>query len=153
MRVPRFLCAAGTALVLAGCASSGGSTEAVSGAGLVTKPEFTPELIAEGRLLYSRRPCQQCHGANGSGTVNAPALNDNNWLHGNGTYDNIVQVIVNGVSLSNVVAGYSRGMPPRGMPINEADAMRMGADAVRLTDDQVKAVAVYVCSLSACKDK
>jgi hypothetical protein len=85
--------------------------------------------------------------------VNGPNLSDNNWLRGEGNYQMVVTLIVNGVRQSDIVGGYGRGMPERGMPIDEAAAMRMGASTVRMTDAEVRAVATYVCSLSDCKTK
>lgn len=157
MRVFRLVSVLGPLVALAACASSGGSSSSSSstpaprsGGGVLNSvPEFTPELIAEGKALYSKRPCFQCHGNNGIGTVNGPNLADKNWLRGEGHYSMIVTIIINGVGQQDVVGGYGRGMPRRGRPIDEND-MRQAANRVELTDPEVRALAVYVCSLSDC---
>jgi mono/diheme cytochrome c family protein len=157
MRVFRLVSVLGPLAAFAACASSGGSSSSSSstptptGGGLLsTIPEFTPALIDSGKALFSKRPCIQCHGANGIGTVNGPNLADKNWLRGEGNYNMIVTIIINGVGQSDVVGGYSRGMPRRGRPIDEYD-MRQAANRVELTDAEVRALAVYVCSLSDCR--
>ena len=158
MRVFRLVSVLGTIAAVAACASSSGSSSSTSstptprtgGGVLSTIPEFTPALIDSGKTLYSKRPCIQCHGANGIGTVNGPNLADKNWLRGEGNYNMIVTIIINGVGQSDIVGGYSRGMPRRGRPIDEND-MRQAANRVELTDPEVRALAVYVCSLSDCR--
>jgi len=154
MRVFRLVSMLGPFVALAACASSGtssstSSTPKTGGGVLGTIPEFTPELIAEGKALFSKRPCIQCHGANGIGTVNGPNLSDKNWLHGNGNYNMIVTMIINGVGQNELVGGYSRPMPRRGRPYDEND-VRQAANRVELSDPEVRALAVYICSLSDC---
>lgn len=167
MRVLRLFTVVGAVVAIGACASSGGSssstpsstapkttTSSRSGGGLLNSvPEMTPALIDSGKAIYNKRPCAQCHGLGGVGSVNAPNLADKNWLRGGGDYNMIVTVIINGVGQQDVVGGYGRGMPARGMPIDESAAMRMGASAVRMTDAEVRAVAAYVCSLSDCTKK
>jgi mono/diheme cytochrome c family protein len=154
MRVFRLVSVLGPLVALAACASSGSSTSSsttprTGGGVLGTIPEFTPALIDSGKVLYNKRPCIQCHGPNGIGTVNGPNLADKNWLRGEGNYNMIVTIIINGVGQSDVVGGYGRGMPRRGRPIDEND-MRQAANRVELTDPEVRAIAVYICSLSDC---
>jgi mono/diheme cytochrome c family protein len=154
MRVFRLVSVLGPLVVLAACASSGTSSSSdpaprTGGGVLSTLPEFTPEQVAAGKALYSKRPCIQCHGANGIGTVNGPNLSDKNWLRGEGNYSMIVAVIINGVGQSDVIGGFGRGMPRRGRPIDEND-MRQAANRVELTDPEVRDLAVYICSLSGC---
>jgi mono/diheme cytochrome c family protein len=150
MRVFRLVSVLGPIVALAACASGSGSIPRSGGEGLLnTIPEFTPELIDSGKVIFNKRPCIQCHGANGVGTVNGPNLDDKNWLRGEGNYNMIVTIIVNGVQQSDIVGGYGRGMPRRGRPIDEND-MRQAANRVEMTDAEVRAVATYVCSLSDC---
>lgn len=74
--------------------------------------------------------CYTCHGADAKGTQLAPDLTDATWLHGDGSEESLVQTITNGVMSPKE---HSSVMPPKG-----------GAP---LTDDQVRAVAMYVKSL------
>lgn len=74
--------------------------------------------------------CYTCHGADAKGTQLAPDLTDATWLHGDGSEESLVQTITNGVMTPKE---HSSVMPPKG-----------GAP---LTDDQVRAVAMYVKSL------
>lgn len=74
--------------------------------------------------------CYTCHGADAEGTQLAPDLTDARWLHGDGSEQFLVQIITNGVMTPKE---YSSVMPPKG-----------GAP---LTDEQVRAVAMYVDSL------
>ncbi|MFL5494475.1 MAG: c-type cytochrome, partial [Gemmatimonadales bacterium] len=71
------------------------------------------------------------HGANAEGTV-GPNLTDAEWLHSDGSYDAIVKQVTTGVPKEQSKSGIV--MPPRG--------------GSTITDDEVKAVAAYVYSLS-----
>ena len=61
-----------------------------------------------------------------------PTLTDAEWIHSKGSYDEIVAQVMHGVPKAESKSGIE--MPPRG-----------GAP---LSDDDVKAVAAYVYSLS-----
>lgn len=74
--------------------------------------------------------CYTCHGADAKGTQLAPDLTDATWLHGDGSDQFLVQIITNGVMTPKE---YSSVMPAKG-----------GAP---LSDEQVRAVAMYVHSL------
>ena len=76
--------------------------------------------------------CFTCHGADANGTPLAPALNDTQWLTGDGSYAFIQKRVTDG--MPTPTAPYTAAMPPKG-----------GAN---LSPDQVKAVAAYVYSIS-----
>ena len=107
------------------------------GVGLGTPLEAEALRDEEGRAAYTAHgqvaggTCTACHGQDAKGTAVAPNLTDAEWLNGDGSYDFIVQTITNGVPKPKQ---HPAPMPPKG-----------GAS---LTDDQVKAAAAYVYSLS-----
>jgi mono/diheme cytochrome c family protein len=94
----------------------------------------TPEMVAEGKQIFSGAGiCMSCHGPNGEGIPNLGAnLTDDEWLHIDGSYESIVQNILNGVSAQESSSGVP--MPPKG--------------GTAITDEQVRAVAAYVWTLS-----
>ena len=95
----------------------------------------SPQQVALGDSIFHGQvaggTCTACHGQDAKGTAVAPNLTDSEWLNGDGSYDFIVQTITNGVPKPKQ---HPAPMPPKG-----------GAS---LTDDQVKAAAAYVYSLS-----
>ena len=92
----------------------------------------TPAMIAQGdSIFHSSGNCYACHGANAQGAV-GPNLTDAEWLHSDGSYDAIVKQITTGVTAEESKSKIP--MPPRG--------------GSQITDDEVKAVAAYVYSLS-----
>jgi len=92
----------------------------------------TPAAIAQGdSIFHSKGNCYACHGSNAEGTV-GPNLTDAQWLHSDGSYDAIVKQVMTGVPKEESKSGIV--MPPRG--------------GSTITDDEVKAVAAYVYSLS-----
>jgi mono/diheme cytochrome c family protein len=94
--------------------------------------EVTPATIAQGDSLYHKAGnCYACHGANAQGLV-GPSLADNEWIHSDGSYDAIVKQIMAGITKEQAKSGIP--MPPKG--------------GATISDDQVKAVAAYVWSLS-----
>lgn len=95
-------------------------------------PGVTPAQVQEGRQIFSGAGlCLACHGADARGGL-GPNLTAGKWLHGAGSYDELVSRILLGTPLSESVSGQM--MPPRGG----------GA----LNDAQVRAVAAYVWTLS-----
>ncbi|MGD8727407.1 MAG: c-type cytochrome [Gemmatimonadales bacterium] len=96
--------------------------------------EITEAMIEEGRTLYAGAGlCAACHGPNAGGIPNLGTnLTDDEWLHGDGTYESIVDQIMMGVSADQSSTGTV--MPPKG--------------GSAITDAQVRAVAAYVYSLS-----
>lgn len=92
----------------------------------------TPATIAQGKKLFSGDGlCFSCHGPEAKGLV-GPDLTDGTWLIGKGTFDEIVVRIVEGVPAGKSKSGVV--MPPKG--------------GAKLKDEQVRAVAAYVWSLS-----
>ena len=92
----------------------------------------TPAEIAQGdSIFHGAGNCYACHGANAQGAV-GPSLADAEWIHSDGSYDAIVKQITTGVPQNESKSGIP--MPPKG--------------GSTITDDQIKAVAAYVYSLS-----
>src|SRR3954470_17037527 len=95
-------------------------------------PGVTPALITQGdSIFHSKGNCYACHGDNAQGAV-GPNLTDAEWLHSDGSYDAIVKQITTGVTAEESKSKIP--MPPKG--------------GSQITDDEVKAVAAYVFSLS-----
>jgi cytochrome c5 len=94
----------------------------------------TPEMVAQGKGIFGGAGlCNVCHGPNGGGVPGLGAnLTDDEWTHNDGSYDGIVQTVMDGVDASASSVGTA--MPPKG--------------GSGITDDQVKAVAAYVFTLS-----
>lgn len=94
----------------------------------------TPEMIAQGKTIYSGPGiCATCHGPEGKGVPNLGAnLTDDEWVHIDGSYQGIIDNIQTGVSAEKSTSGTP--MPPKG--------------GSAITEEQVKAVAAYVWSLS-----
>ena len=92
----------------------------------------SPELVAKGdALFHGSGNCYACHGSKGEGLV-GPNLTDAEWIHSKGSYDEIVAQINHGVPKAESKSGIE--MPPKG--------------GATLSDDDVKAIAAYVYSLS-----
>ena len=114
------------ALALLGAGPAVAQEKAAAPAGV------TPAAIAEGDSIYHKDGlCYACHGTNAEGAV-GPNLTDAEWLHGDGSFDMIVATVTSGVPAEKAKKGIP--MPPKG--------------GSSITDDQVKAVAAYVYSLS-----
>lgn len=102
----------------------------------VAVPEgATREMVALGKRIYQGQvggaACTGCHGASGQGTTLGPALLGKKWLWSDGSFAGITKTINDGVAQPKE---YRSPMPAKG-----------GAG---LTDEQLKAVAAYVWSLS-----
>ena len=92
----------------------------------------TAAAIAQGdSIFHSKGNCYACHGANAQGAV-GPNLTDAEWIHSDGSYDAIVKQVTTGVTKEESKSGIP--MPATG--------------GSSITDDEVKAVAAYVYSLS-----
>jgi mono/diheme cytochrome c family protein len=92
----------------------------------------SPELIAQGdKIFHGAGNCYACHGTNAQGSV-GPNLTDAEWIHSKGSYEEIVAQITKGVPKEEAKSGIM--MPPRG--------------GSTISDEDVKAVAAYVYSLS-----
>lgn len=94
----------------------------------------TPEMVAQGQQIFTGPGnCYTCHGMDAKGTQLAPNLTDAEWINISApTVDNIVALVKTGVPQPKQ---FPAPMPPMG--------------GAQLTDDQVRAVASYVASLSA----
>ena len=94
----------------------------------------TPAMVEEGKGIYDGAGiCFTCHGATGEGVPSLGAnLTDDEWLHVDGSYESIVQNILEGVTAQESSSGVP--MPAKG--------------GTAITDDQVAAVAAYVWTLS-----
>ncbi len=116
-------------LVLAFAALVGATPAAAQG----KAPDgVTPAAIAKGdSVFHTTGLCYACHGANAQGAV-GPNLTDAEWIHGDGSYDFIVATVISGVSQEKSKAGVP--MPPKG--------------GSSISDDDIKAVAAYVYSVS-----
>jgi mono/diheme cytochrome c family protein len=94
----------------------------------------TPREIALGDSVFNGRDgdgmCATCHGPNGEGTKAAPALNDQEWINGDGSIGFIKGTVYQGVPHP---AQHPLPMPPLGRT---------------LTERQLQAVAAYVYGLS-----
>ena len=94
--------------------------------------EYSPEMVAKGdALFHGSGNCYACHGSKAEGLV-GPNLTDAEWIHSKGSYVEIVAQINHGVPKAESKSGIE--MPPKG-----------GAS---LSDEDVKAIAAYVHSLS-----
>ena len=94
----------------------------------------TEAMVTEGQQIYGGAGlCATCHGPVGEVFI-GPSLIDAELLNGSGTYDEIVTAITEGVALADVKNAMGVMMPPRG--------------GSSITDDQIKALAVYVWTLS-----
>jgi mono/diheme cytochrome c family protein len=95
----------------------------------------SPQQVALGDSIFHGQvaggTCTACHGQDAKGTAVAPNLTDAQWINGDGSYDFIVKTVTNGVPQPKE---HPAPMPPKG--------------GAQLSDDQVKAVAAYVFSLS-----
>jgi mono/diheme cytochrome c family protein len=99
--------------------------------------EVTDEMVAQGRAIFNNGSCTKCHGPNGTGGKFGPNLAAGNWTHISGGYDEIVRLVTTGVPKVEVKdPSHPYAMNPR------------GGMTPPLTDDQVKAVAAYVWTIS-----
>lgn len=120
-------------VILALLGSVGGARVVRAQAAADTLPvDLTPAAIAVGKQLFlGEGLCWACHGADAKGSI-GPNLTDQTWLHGTGRFAEIVARVLAGVSSEQSKLGQI--MPPRG--------------GSGITDEQVRAVAGYVWSLS-----
>ena len=94
----------------------------------------TTAMVEEGKGIYTGAGiCMSCHGATGEGIPNLGAdLTDDEWIHVDGSYEQLVENIMTGVTAQESSSGVP--MPAKG--------------GTAITDEQVKAVAAYVWTLS-----
>lgn len=95
-------------------------------------PGVTPQMVSEGKQIFTGQGiCQTCHGPDAKGTAMAPNLTDDTWINIDGSYDAIVNLVTTGVPQPKE---HPALMPPKG--------------GSAINDQQVRAVAAYVYSLS-----
>ncbi len=93
-------------------------------------------MIAQGDSIFHAASCRRCHGPDAKGAQNGPNLTGPTWLHVNGSYDDFVRIITSGVPTDSI------------KDKSHQFAMRGRGGNPPFTDDQIKAVAAYVYSLS-----
>jgi mono/diheme cytochrome c family protein len=109
----------------------------MTSAASATPAGVTPAAIALGDSIFHVRGCRNCHGPDAKGRANGPDLTSGHFLQVNGSFDDFVRVITNGVAVTAVKdTTHKRAMPAR------------GGSPTPLTDDQIKAVAAFVWSLN-----
>jgi mono/diheme cytochrome c family protein len=119
--------------VLVGLALSVAPAAAQSDAAADSLPAgVTPEMVTQGKAIFTKTGlCFACHGATGQGAV-CPNLTADPWIHGDGSYSFIVSTVTTGVTKEQSKSGVV--MPPKG--------------GSSISEDDVKAVAAYVWTLS-----
>ena len=92
----------------------------------------TQAMVDEGKTLFNGAgTCFACHGMDGAGSQLGPAMNDNEWLQIEGSYESLVAQINAGTTTPVQFPGV---MLPRA--------------GTQMTDAQVSSVAAYVYSIS-----
>jgi len=95
----------------------------------------TKEMVDKGNEIFHKAGlCYACHGQDAKGLV-GPNLTDDVWLHSKGSFEEIVAQVTKGVTKEESKSGIP--MPAKG--------------GSSISDDEVKAVAAYVWSLSHTK--
>lgn len=116
-------------------AETGAAAASAEGQQEMELPEgVTAEMVSQGREVYAGAGrCYVCHDAEGQGMPGLGAnLTDDEWAHSDGSFDALVQTIMNGVDSSASTTGAP--MPAKG--------------GSGITDEQVRQVAAYVWTLS-----
>lgn len=98
--------------------------------GVDLPPGVTAEMVSQGQQLYGTI-CVACHGAAGTGSPLGPSLNDQDWVHISGEFEEIVNITRTGVP------------QPRDYP---TPMVPMGGG--NFSDDQLRAIGAYVYVLS-----
>lgn len=92
----------------------------------------TQAMVDKGKEIFHKAGlCYACHGQDGKGLV-GPNLADDVWIHSKGTFAELIVSITKGVTKEESKTGVP--MPAKG--------------GSTISDDDVKAVAAYVWSLS-----
>jgi mono/diheme cytochrome c family protein len=111
--------------------STGGQTPAPAKQGAVPAGATAADVTEGEKIFSSTGNCFTCHGAGGTGSALAPALNDAQWLHIKGDFAEIQQIVNTGVPTPKQAPA---AMPAKG--------------GAQLSAQQVKQVAAYVYSIS-----
>ena len=92
----------------------------------------TQAMVDKGNEIFHKSGlCYACHGQDAKGLV-GPNLTDDVWIHSKGTYPELIAQVMKGVPKEESKSGVP--MPAKG--------------GSTISDDDVKAVAAYVWSLS-----
>jgi mono/diheme cytochrome c family protein len=133
-------------LAIAGCGGDGGApaegadepetaapaAEEVVAADMELPEGVTAAMVAEGETIFTGEGlCFTCHMQGGVGGPLAPDLTDDTWTNIDGSYESIVQNVIAGVLEPKE---FVSPMLPRG--------------GSSISDEQVRAVAAYVWTLS-----
>ncbi|MEO8634817.1 MAG: c-type cytochrome [Gemmatimonadales bacterium] len=95
----------------------------------------TQAMVDQGNEIFHKQGlCYACHGQDAKGLV-GPNLTDDVWLHSKGSYEELIAQVTKGVPKEESKSGVP--MPAKG--------------GSSISDDDVKAVAAYVYSLSHAK--
>lgn len=95
----------------------------------------TQAMVDKGNEVFHKTGlCYACHGQDGKGLV-GPNLTDDVWLHSKGSFEELVAQVTKGVTKEESKSGVP--MPAKG--------------GSSISDDDVKAVAAYIYSLSHAK--
>jgi len=134
-RIGRLLRPATTAACIVLLAACGPPPEPVSGPGAAPAVVVTPEMIEQGRSLFSGvGRCTVCHGPQARGGSLGPNLTNSQWIWVDPTenvFAQVADIVREGID------------EPRQYP---APMPAMGGGT--LTTDQVNALAAYVVSLN-----
>jgi cbb3-type cytochrome c oxidase subunit III len=118
-------------LVLALQAAAAGSAAAQEAAA-APAAAGDPAQVAKGDTIFHKTGmCYACHGSNAQGSV-GPNLTDAEWIHGDGSVEMIAATVTAGIPKEKAKSGIP--MPAKG--------------GSSISDEDVKAVAAYVYSLS-----
>ncbi len=126
---------AGSQEAASGAAAEAQETAAAEGEQQMELPEgVTMEMVNQGKEVYAGAGlCYVCHGAEGQGMPGLGAnLTDDEWTHGDGSFDALVETVMNGVDSGASTTGTA--MPAKG--------------GSGISDEQVREVAAYVWTLS-----
>ncbi len=94
----------------------------------------TPAMIAKGKTIFtSTGLCFACHGMDAKGMV-GPNLTDQTWIHGKGTYPEIVQIVTTGIPVAEDQARQGRDAPEGRLA--DQRGRREGSRRLRLVAEQ-----------------
>jgi mono/diheme cytochrome c family protein len=97
----------------------------------------TAEMVETGRQVYMGKKgggiCFTCHGMDAKGSMLAPAQDDSEFLHGDGSYASIMDIIKTGIAQDKLKLSAAPMLPYGGAQLN---------------DEHLKAVAAYIYALS-----
>ena len=132
---PNLDAGAGEVAAKAAKPPEGTNPDAGAAASVAPPKGATRDMVALGHKIYLGQvggaSCTGCHGMNGGGSTLGPPLTKAEWTWSDGSYAGIQNVINTGVVNPKK---YRSPMPAKG--------------GAQLTDDQVKALAAYVWTLS-----